>query len=121
MWCATDEEKPLDKLSNGLHFPSTHAQEGQAAATGEGAPTFASISPPSLSATGWGMGAGMGSEWSEGAVRQQSPVTAAGACAAGMDIVHDGGQPPAETHDRLLLAAAAGALETATAAMQTEP
>ena len=63
----------------------------------------------------------MGSEWSEGAVRQQSPVTAAGACAAGMDIVHDGGQPPAETHDRLLLAAAAGASETAASAMQTEP
>ena len=84
-------------------------------------PTFASTAPPSLSATTWGMGARMGGEWSERTVRQQSPVTASGACAAGMDIVHDGGQLPAKTHDRLLLAAAVGAPETAATAMQTEP
>ena len=117
MWCGPDEETD-DKLST-VYIP--HTQEGQAAATSEGAATFTSSSPPYLPANTWGMGAGMGSGCIEGAVRQQSPVTASGACAAGMDIVHDGGQPPAETHDRLLLAAAVGAPETAATAMQTEP
>ena len=100
----SEGEQRFDKLPN-LDVPfSTHTAK-QATEESAGGATHVELPPPSLSTTIWGEGPGVGDDWEARAFRQQSPVMSSGAsAAAGMDIVHDGEPPPAETHDRLLVA-----------------